>query len=124
MTKPAKLFIANRLATHLKASENTSERQPVGAGSQSRPVPPLAALLATALALSGCAVQGAPSYTLFGAYFPAWMFCAAIGLVAAIVARAFFEATGLSYVLPYQLFVCASIGVCAGLAAGFLWFEP
>ena len=85
---------------------------------------PRAALLATALALSGCAVQGAPSYTLFGAYFPAWMFCAAIGLVAAIVARAFFEVAGLAYVLPYQLFVCASIGVCAGLAAGLVWFEP
>jgi hypothetical protein len=85
---------------------------------------PGAALLATALGLSGCAVQGAPSYTLFGAYFPAWMFCAAIGLVAAAVARAFFEATGLAYVLPFQLFVCASIGVCAGLAAGLLWLEP
>jgi YtcA family len=85
---------------------------------------PGAALLATALGLSGCAVQGAPSYTLFGAYFPAWMFCAAIGLVAAIVARAIFEATGLAFILPLQLFVCVSIGVCAGLAAGFLWFEP
>jgi len=83
-----------------------------------------AALLPAALALSGCAVQGAPSYTLFGAYFPAWMFCAAIGLVAAIAARAFFEASGLAYVLPFQLFLCASIGVSAGLAAGFLWFEP
>jgi hypothetical protein len=51
------------------------------------------------------------------------MFCAAIGLVAAAVARAFFEATGLAYVLPFQLFVCISIGVCAGFAAGVLWFE-
>jgi len=85
---------------------------------------PRTALLATALALSGCAVQGAPSYTLFGAYFPAWMFCAAIGLLGAIIARAFFEAAGLAYILPFQLFLCASIGVCAGLAAGFLWFQP
>jgi len=84
--------------------------------------PPLA-LLAMALALGGCAVQGAPSYTLFGAYFPAWMFCAAIGLLGAIVARAFFEVSGLAYVLPFQLFVCAAIGVAAGLGAGFFWFE-
>jgi len=82
------------------------------------------ALALTLAPLSGCAAQGAPSYALFGAYFPAWMFCAAIGLVAAIGARAFFEATGLAYVLPFQLFVCASIGVCAGLAGGFFWFEP
>lgn len=88
-----------------------------------RSAAPRAALLVMALALSGCAVQGAPSYTLFGAYFPAWMFCAAIGLVAAIVARAFFEASGLAYILPYQLFVCASIGVAAGLAASLFWFE-
>ena len=102
--KAAKLFIARRLA--------------------GRPVAPLLFLLATALALSSCSAQGAPSFMLFGAYFPAWMFCAAIGLVAAIVARAFFEATGLAYVLPYQLFVCVSIGVCAALAAQFVWFGP
>jgi hypothetical protein len=51
------------------------------------------------------------------------MFCAASGLLAAIVARAFFEASGLAYVLPHQLFVCASIGLATGLGAGFLWFE-
>jgi len=124
VTKATKLSIPKRQATHRKVSEKPAERQPVSAGNRTRPVAPLVALLATALALSGCAVQGAPSYTLFGAYFPAWMFCAAIGLVAAIVARASFEASGLAHVLPYQLFVCASIGVCASLAAGFLWFEP
>jgi len=52
------------------------------------------------------------------------MFCGAIGLVAAIVARAFFEASGLAYVLPFQLFVCASIGVCAALVAVLVWFGP
>jgi len=85
---------------------------------------PSSLLALTALTLSGCAAQGAPSFALFGAYFPSWMFCAAIGLVAAIVARAFFEAAGLAYVLPFQLFVCASIGVCAALLAGLVWFGP
>ena len=82
----------------------------------------LAAVFAATANMSGCAAQGAPSYTLFGAYFPAWMFCAAIGLVAAIVARAVFEATGLAWVLPFQLFVCAAIGVCAGLGTFLFWF--
>lgn len=85
---------------------------------------PPSALALTALALSGCTVQGAPSYTLFGAYFPAWMFCAALGILAAIVARVVFVATGLAYVLPLQLFVCASIGLCAALYAGLTLFGP
>ena len=83
---------------------------------------PFSALALTALALSGCTAQGAPSYTLFGAYFPAWMFCAALGILAAILARAFFVATGLAHVVPLQLGVCASIGLCAALAAGLAWF--
>ena len=124
MTKATELFVSKLLAAHLTASEKTIEPRPAGAGSRSTPVAPLVVLLAAALPLSGCAVQGAPSYTLFGAYFPAWMFCAGIGLLAAIVARALIEASGLAYVLPYQLFLCASIGVTVGVAAGFFWFEP
>jgi YtcA family len=83
---------------------------------------PPSALALQALALSGLRVQGAPSFTLFGAYFPAWMFCAAVGLLVAIFARAVFVATGLAYVLPFQLFVCASIGLSAALYAGMTWF--
>jgi hypothetical protein len=72
--------------------------------------------------LSGCTNEGAPSYSLFGAFFPAWMFCAVLGIFAAIGARAVFVLTGLSSVLPFQLFVCASIGVCFALLAWLLWF--
>jgi len=79
-----------------------------------RPSAPAAALL-----LSGC---GAPSYTLFGAFFPAWMFCGGIGLLVAIGARAVFVSTGWNTVLPFQLFVCAAIGVIFGLLAWLLWF--
>lgn len=72
--------------------------------------------------LNGCAVRGAPSFVLFGAFFPAWMFCAALGILAAVGARVVFVVSGLAYVLPLQLFVCASIGVCAALLAGLVWF--
>jgi hypothetical protein len=74
---------------------------------------------ALALILSSC---GAPSYTLFGAFFPAWMLCAAIGIAAAIGARAVFVGTGWSAILPFQLFVCTSIGVILGLLVWLLWF--
>jgi len=72
------------------------------------------------LLTGGCAVEGAPSFVVFGAYFPAWMFCGLATIAAAILARAVMTATGLSNVLPYQLFVCAALGVMAGLA---LWFS-
>jgi len=74
------------------------------------------------LVLAGCAPRGAPSFILFGAYFPAWMVCAVIGIVAAIGARVAFVASGLSGLLPFQLFVCVSIGVIVALLAWLLWF--
>ncbi len=75
-----------------------------------------------ALISSGCSVRGAPSYTLFGAFFPAWMFCAAIGIISAIGARITFVATGLGNILPFQLFVCVSIGLCIALLVWLLLF--
>jgi hypothetical protein len=73
-------------------------------------------------ALSGCDVRGAPSFVIAGSYFPGWMFCAMIGIVSAIAVRVGFVASGLASVLPFQLFVCAAIGLCCGLLAWLLWF--
>ena len=73
------------------------------------------------LVLDGCA-SGAPSLPLFGAYFPAWLLCFLLGMLAAVGARIAFIAAGLANVLPYQLFVCASIGVICGLIAWLFWF--
>ena len=74
------------------------------------------------LTLNGCAQPGAPSFALFGAYFPAWMLCAFIGMLVSIGARALFVATGLSNALPFQLFVCVAIGVCVALLVWFFSF--
>ena len=80
-------------------------------------------MLAAPLLLSGCAAgQGASSFPLFGAFFPAWMFCATLGILAAIGVRAVFVSTGWSSILPFQLFVCTSIGTIAGLLVWLLWF--
>ena len=81
-----------------------------------------AGLLPTFLFLSGCAEAGAPSFTLFGAFFPAWMFCAAIGIVGAGLARVVFVGTGLATVLPYQLLVCTALGTVMAIAAWFVAF--
>jgi hypothetical protein len=83
----------------------------------------IASGLIAALLLSGCGVeQGAPSFTLFGAFFPAWMFCSVIGIIIAIGARGIFVSIGGSALLPYQLAVCTSIGVIGGALAWLFWF--
>jgi len=74
------------------------------------------------LILGGCSWGGAPSIVLFGAFFPDWMLCALLGIVLAMVARVAFVATGLSTVLPYQLFVCTSIGLIFAFLGWLIWF--
>jgi len=54
--------------------------------------------------------MSAPSFELFGAFFPAWMLCGAVGIAGAICARALFVKTGLAEIFPYQLLVCSAIG--------------
>ena len=83
---------------------------------------PAVGVLPAFLFLSGCADAGAPSFTLFGAFFPAWLFCAVIGIVGAGLARAVFVGTGLAAVLPHQLLVCTALGTIVAIAAWFLAF--
>ena len=81
------------------------------------------AVSAAFLTLSGCAVRGAPSFVLFGAYFPAWMFCALIGILAASASRVGMVASGVSEELPLQLFICVSVGVIAAIGSWPVWFD-
>jgi YtcA family len=73
-------------------------------------------------AFAGCSSHGAPSFVLFGAFFPAWMLCAFIGIFGAIAARGIFVAAGLDSVLPFQLFVCSSVGLVAAALTWLTWF--
>jgi YtcA family len=72
--------------------------------------------------LSGCSAGGAPSFDLFGAFFPAWLLCGVIGIAAAGVARVAFISSGLANALPYQLTVCTAIGVIAALLIWLIGF--
>jgi hypothetical protein len=67
------------------------------------------------MTLTGCSGGSAPSFDLFGAFFPAWLLCGVIGIAGAAVARVVFVSTGLANTLPYQLAVCAAIGVITAL---------
>ncbi|WP_206606697.1 YtcA family lipoprotein [Steroidobacter cummioxidans] len=80
----------------------------------------LIALISTGL--SACALQGAPSFALFGAYFPDWMLVAALGILAAGAARVVMVATGLAEVIPFQLLTCVSVGVTISILVWLIWF--
>jgi hypothetical protein len=79
-------------------------------------------VLGLPLALCGCSQAGAPSIELFGAFFPAWLLCAVLGIFVAFGARMIFAARGLTDVLPLQLVVCTSIGLIFALLVWLFWF--
>jgi YtcA family len=54
----------------------------------------LAALLAASLLLVGC--SHAPEYSIFGSFFPVWIFCSAAGLVLAAGARVLVARTAIA----------------------------
>ncbi|MFL0671365.1 MAG: hypothetical protein ACJLS3_08070 [Erythrobacter sp.] len=74
------------------------------------------------LMLTGCAGSSAPAAPLLGAYFPAWLIAALIGVVAAILARVVLALTGWDAIVPWMLVVCASIGLIVAIAVSALLF--
>ena len=73
--------------------------------------PTLPAALALSLSLQGCTLRGAPSYEIFGAYFPLWLSSAVVGFVGALIAHRIFVSTGWAQIVPFQLSVCVAIGL-------------
>jgi len=76
-------------------------------------------LLGQAFSSIGCG--GAPSVTIAGAYFPAWLLCAVIAVLLAVVIRALMVATRLADYVPYQLAVCCSAGAIVALIMWHFW---
>src|ERR1700738_4929826 len=72
--------------------------------------------------LCGCSEAGAPSFDLFGAFFPAWLLCAVLGIFVALGARIFFAARNLTDVLPFQLPLCTSLGAIFALLVWLICF--
>jgi hypothetical protein len=93
---------------HPDWAERWFKRPPISAGVLALPL----------LSLCGCSEAGAPSFDIFGAFFPAWLLCAVLGIFVALGARIFFAARNLTDVLPFQLPLCASLGTILAL---LLW---
>jgi hypothetical protein len=83
---------------------------------------PALLIIATGL-LSGCTVAGAPSFELFGAFFPAWMLCSTVGIVGAVAARMVVTLPRLAGVIQYRLFVCTAFGVIVALSFWLVFFR-
>lgn len=81
-----------------------------------------AASMAALFCLSGCDAIGAPSLSLFGAFFPGWLVCGILGVAGGGVSRAIMVASGLAQRLPLQLAVNASVGLIVALFAWLAWF--
>ncbi|WP_244191260.1 hypothetical protein [Ralstonia insidiosa] len=69
------------------------------------------ALAGLGLALQGCSAHSAPSYPIFGAYFPLWLLSGLIGAAGALIAHRVLVMTGWASWIPLQLAVCVAIGV-------------
>jgi len=69
--------------------------------------------------LAGCGA--APSLTVVGSHFPAWLACGIVGVIAAIVARIALVATGLDELLPLQLYVCVAVGIFVACLIWLVW---
>ena len=78
----------------------------------------LVRLCALSLGLDGCALRGAPSYSIFGAFFPAWLLCAGLGIFASILLRTALIAADFEEALPFKLLIYAAFAVGTTL---WLW---
>jgi len=85
-----------------------------------RPRMPGLTPVAIAWAIVGC--SRAPTINLFGSYFPAWMLCAAVGIIAAIVIRQILAVAGIADYVVAPLLTYAGLAVSATLLAWLLWF--
>jgi hypothetical protein len=78
-------------------------------------------LLTAVLAFGVSACDGSPSRNILGSYFPSWMVCALVGIVAAVIGRAILKATGLLGELPAPLAVMLAIACAVTFGLWLVW---
>ncbi|SHG99718.1 Uncharacterised protein family protein [Kaistia soli DSM 19436] len=88
-------------------------------GSYFRPI----GLILTSTLLSGCVLHvGAPSIALFGAYFPAWLACALVGILGAVLVRLVLIPLGIDDMLPIRLPVYVALAAAIGFSVSLVGF--
>jgi hypothetical protein len=76
--------------------------------------------VAIALAVSGC--SRAPTMDLLGSYFPAWMLCAVLGVVAAVIIWRILAIGGIDEYVVAPLLTYAGLALSVTLLVWLLWF--
>jgi YtcA family len=104
------------------STQHFTNWRPMHRGSHiNRPTRLVSSTLFLGQALSSAGCGGAPSLTIAGAYFPAWLLCDVIAVLVAAFIRAVMVSTCLANFIPYQLAVCCSTGVIVALVLGHFW---
>ena len=80
------------------------------------------ALWRVAIPLPVAACNYAPTMDLLGSYFPAWMLCAVIGILASVIIRQILAVAGINDYVVAPLLTYAGLAVSATLLAWLLWF--
>lgn len=78
-------------------------------------------LLAIPLLAAGC--SHSPTLNLFGSYFPAWMVCAALGAIAAVLIRQILRVAGVDEYVVAPALTYVAFAVAAALLFWLLWFS-
>lgn len=68
--------------------------------------------------------QAAPAFSLFGSFFPAWLVCAIVGIVGALVLRAVLAVLRLDGSIPFKLAVYTSAAVAIDCILWLTLFGP
>ena len=75
-----------------------------------------------AIALPVAACSYSPTMDLLGSYFPAWMLCAAIGIVASVIIRQILAVARINDYVVAPLLTYAGLALSATLLTWLLWF--
>jgi YtcA family len=63
-----------------------------------------------------------PTLNLFGSNFPAWMLCAVVGILAAVIIRQVLVAAGIGEYVISPLLTYAGLAVSATFLVWLVWF--
>jgi len=75
---------------------------------------------AIVLPIAGC--SRSPTLDLLGSYFPAWMLCAAVGVVASVIIRQILAVVGVNEYVVAPLLTYAALALFATLLVWVIWF--
>jgi len=72
---------------------------------------------------SGCSLNHAPSIAIAGSYFPAWMLCSVVALIATVLIRVVLVRVGLDDRMPWRVAAYSALALALTFALLLLAFS-